>query len=79
MANISNKQGTDKGGGQRPGAALLVKRRNIKWYFTNEPELRFRWWLRLDLPYVPVSKMSRNFTSVKFSKSTPAWWCIVLK
>jgi len=42
MANISNKQGTDKGGGQRPGAALLVKRRNIKWYFTNEPELRFR-------------------------------------
>jgi len=28
---------------------------------------------------VPVSKMSRNFTSVKFSKWTPAWWCIVMK
>ena len=28
---------------------------------------------------VPVSKMSRNFTLVKFSKWTPAWWCIVMK
>jgi len=48
--------------------------------------LGFRFWFRLDLPYVPVwpevsrfkylsvpvSKMSRNFTSVKFSKVTPA-------
>ena len=71
-----------------------------KWSFTNEPELDlglgFTFWLRLDLPYVPVwaglsrfkrlcrcpvlvSKLSRNFTSVKFSKLTPAWWCIVMK
>jgi len=44
-------------------------------------DLGFRLWLRLDLSYiwpglsrcpVPVSKMSRNFTSVKFSKLTPA-------
>ena len=32
------------GGGQCPGAALLVKRRNSKWFFTNEPEVRFRFW-----------------------------------
>jgi len=59
-------------------------------------DLGFWFWLRLDLPYVPVwpglsrfkrlsrchipvSKMSRNFTSGKFSKLTPAWWCIVMK
>jgi len=58
-------------------------------------DLRCRFWLRLDLPRpyvwfgrdcpglnvcpVPVSKMSRNFTSVKFFKLTPAWWCIVMK
>jgi len=30
------------GKGQCPGAALLVKRRNSKWFFTNEPEVRFR-------------------------------------
>ena len=57
-------------------------------------DLGFRFWLRLGLPYVwpglsrfkrlswcpiPVSKMSRNFTAVKFSKLTPAWWCIVMK
>jgi len=57
-------------------------------------DLGFRFWLRLDLPYVwlelsrlkrlsrcpvPVSKMSRNFTLVKFSQLTPAWWCIVMK
>jgi len=28
-------------GGQWPGVALLVKRRNRKWSFTNEPEVRF--------------------------------------
>ena len=28
---------------------------------------------------VPVSKMSRNCTSVKFSKWTPAWWRSVVK
>jgi len=57
-------------------------------------DLGFRFWLRLDLPYfcpglsrfkrlsrcpVPVNKMSRKFTSVKFSILTPAWWCIVMK
>jgi len=71
-------QGPDKrgGGGKCPGtalfggAALLVKRRFNKWSFTDEPQVRL--WLRLDLPYVPVSKVYRNFTSVKFSKLTPA-------
>ena len=33
----TSDQGPDKG-----GAALLVKRRNSKWSFTNEPEVRFR-------------------------------------
>ena len=39
------------GGGQCPGAALfgggalLVKRRNSKWSFTNEPEVRFRFYI----------------------------------
>jgi len=44
------------GGRHCPRAALLVKRRNSKWSCTNEPEVRFRFkfWLRLDLPYVPV-------------------------
>ena len=34
-------------GGNAPGSALLVKRRNSKWFFTNEPEVRFRFrfWL----------------------------------
>ena len=37
--------------GQCPGAALfeglalLVKRRNSKWSFTNEPEVRFRFYI----------------------------------
>ena len=37
-------QGPDKGGsgGQCPGTALLVKRSNSNWSFTNEPEVRFR-------------------------------------
>jgi len=39
-------QGPDKGvEGQRPGSALLVKRRNSKWPFTNEPEVRFRFYI----------------------------------
>jgi len=29
-------------GGNAPGMALLVKRRNSKWFLTNEPEVRFR-------------------------------------
>jgi len=28
--------------GPTGGAALLVKRRNSKWSFTNEPEVRFK-------------------------------------
>ena len=36
-------------------------------------------WPGLSRCPVPVSKMSRNFTSVKFSKWTPTWWCIVMK
>jgi len=53
--SIGSLQSPDKiGGGQCPGEALLVKRRNSKWSFTNEPEVRFRFWLRLELPYVPV-------------------------
>jgi len=40
------------------GAALLVKRRNSKWFLrmnqTLDFGLGFRVWLRLDLPYVPV-------------------------
>jgi len=31
-----------RAGGQYPEAALLVKRRNSKWFSTNEPEVRFR-------------------------------------
>jgi len=74
------------------GVALLV-RRDRKWSFTNEP-VRF-WsrldlpyvpvwpglsrFKRLSQCLVPVSKMSRNFTSVKYSKWNPAWWCIVMK
>ena len=44
---VESEQGSDKGG-QCAGAALfgrealLVKRRNNKWSFTNEPEVRFR-------------------------------------
>jgi len=72
----------------KEGIANGFSRMNLKL------DLRFRFWLRLDLPYVwprlsrfkrlsrcpfPVSNMSRNFTSVKFSKLTPAWWCIVMK
>jgi len=30
------------GGGQCPGAALLLKRRSSKWSLTNEPGVRFR-------------------------------------
>ena len=39
-----NTQVPDKGGGAMPrgGPALLVKRRNSKWSFTNEPEVIFR-------------------------------------
>ena len=35
------RQGEGRGG-QCPGAALLVKRRNSKWSFTNEREVRFK-------------------------------------
>jgi len=36
--------------------------------------------LKLDLGFnVPVSKMSRNVTSVTFLQLTPAWWHIVMK
>jgi len=39
-------------GGQCPGAALLVKRRNSKWFFTNEPEVRFRFLILIKVgPY----------------------------
>jgi len=93
-------------GGQCPGAAIFggrhfwwkegigngLSRMNLKL----DLGLGFRFWLRLDLPYVPawpglsrfkrlsrcpglVSKMSWNFTSVKFAKLTSAWWCIVMK
>jgi len=34
-------------GGTFRGAELLVKRRNSKWFFTNEPEVRF--WLRFQI------------------------------
>ena len=62
-----------------------MKRRNGKWSLTNEPEVRFRFYIlvkvgptirlagtvpvkRLSWRPVPVSKISRNFTLVKFSK-----------
>jgi len=43
-------QGPDWGGSNARvctfrGAALLVKRRNSKWFFTNEPEVRFRFYI----------------------------------
>ena len=72
----------------KEGIANGLSRMNLKL------DSGFRFWLRLDLPYVwrglsrfkrlsrcpvLVSKMSRNFTSVKFSKLTPAWCCIVMK
>jgi len=65
----------------KEGIANVFSRMNLKL------DLRFRFWLRLDLPYVwpglsrfkrlsrcpvPVGKISRNFTSVKFSKFIPA-------
>jgi len=98
----NHSQGPDKGGrgGNAPGRHFWWKegianglsRMKLRLDFG----LSFRFWLRLDLPYVPVwpglsrfkrlfrcpipvSKMSQNFTSVKFSKLTPAWWCIVMK
>jgi len=73
----------------KEGRANGLSRMNLKF------GLGFTFWLRLDLPYVwpglsqfkrlsrcpiPVSKMSRDFASVKFSKFTfKAWWCIVMK
>ena len=68
-----NTQVPDKGGGQCPGAellggpGLLVKRRNSKWSFTNEPEVIFRFKILVNVGRT-ISKMSRNFTSVKISK-----------
>ena len=69
----------------KEGIANGLSRMNLKLGLV----LGFRFWLGLDLPYVPVwpglsrfkrlsqcpvpvSKMSRNCTSVKFSKLTPA-------
>jgi len=48
--NCTPRQGPDKEGGRCPGEALLVKTRNSKCSFTNEPEVTFR----LDIPFVPV-------------------------
>jgi len=43
VVTMVTNQGPDKGEwGQCPGTALLVKRRNSKWSFTNEPEVSFR-------------------------------------
>jgi len=75
-----------EGGAMPRGEALLVKRRNSRWSFPNEPEVRFRFYILVKVGptirlsrTVPVCKISRNFTSVKFSNLTPAWWCIVMK
>ena len=43
-------------GRQCPGAALLVKRRNSKWSFTNEPELRFRFYILVKV--VPTIRLA---------------------
>ena len=64
-----HRAGPRQGRGQCPGEALLVKGRNSKWSFTNEPEVRFRFDILVKVGPT-ISKMSRNFTSVKFSKLT---------
>ena len=81
--------GTFRGGGRhfwrKEGIANGLSRMKLKL----DLGLGFRFWLRLDLPHVPVCpglsrfkrlsrypvpvrKMSQNFTSVKFSKLSPA-------
>jgi len=84
-------QGPDKGEwgewGQCPRTALLVKRRNSKWSFTNEPEVsfRFRFYILIKVGptvrpglagIVPVSRPGQQnvpeFHFSEFSKVTPA-------
>jgi len=55
--------------------ATFMKRRNSEWSFTNEPEVRF--WLRLDLLYVPVwpglSQLKRLSRLAKCSGISLQW------
>jgi len=44
-ASRAPKRGALPRGGTFRGPALLVKRKNSKWSFTNEPEVRFRFWM----------------------------------
>ena len=57
------------GGGNAPwrhfflGAALLVKRRNSNWFFTNEPEVRFRFRFQILVKVGPTIHPGLNVCS----------------
>ena len=71
-------QGPKKGGRQCPGAslfwgaALLVKRRISKWPFTDEPEVRFRFWIFVKVGPTIRPRFGRDCPSLNVCPGVPS-------